>query len=64
MFPDIGTGTWCALFGFSRQAYYKHTERSDFAVQCIREMILQSVRSIREKMPRIGSRKLFLMIQK
>lgn len=64
MFPDVGTGTWCALFGFSRQAYYKHTDRSDFAVQCIREMILQSVRSIREKMPRIGSRKLFLMIQK
>jgi hypothetical protein len=54
----------CALLGYSRQTYYKHVDKPDFNVQALYELILQKVREYREQMPRIGSRKLYALIQK
>ena len=54
----------CALFGYSRQTYYKHVDKPDFNVQALYELILQRVREYRKQMPRIGSRKLYALIRK
>lgn len=53
----------CALFGYSRQAYYKHSAVKDFDTEAANELILQSVSQHREMMPRIGSRKLYVLAQ-
>ena len=53
----------CALFGYSRQTYYKHLTVKDFDTEAANELILQSVRQHREMMPRIGSRKLYVLAQ-
>jgi len=50
----------CALFGYCRQAYYKHSTVKDFDTEAANELIVQSVRQHREMMPRIGSRKLYV----
>lgn len=61
-YPDKGLVRLCRLFGLSRQAYYKHNwgvldrNKTD-------EIILKLVRKIREKHPRIGTRKLHQMLQ-
>lgn len=62
VYPKVGLGTLCGLFGYSRQAYYKRQgqeekERMQAAV------IVDEVHRIREKIPRIGGRKLFFMLQ-
>ena len=57
----VNLSTLCELFGKSRQAYYqskqqlykKHSEQS---------IILEAVRRIRKKMPRLGSRKLLVKL--
>ena len=53
----------CALFGYSRQAYYKHSAVKNFDTEAANELILQSVRQHREMMPPIGSRKLYVLAQ-
>ena len=53
----------CTLFGYSRQTYYKHLTVKDFDTEAANELILQSVRQHREMMPRIGSRKLYVLAQ-
>lgn len=53
----------CALFGYSRQAYYKHSAVKDFDTEAANELILQSVRQHREMMSRFGSRKLYVLAQ-
>ena len=61
-YPDIGLVRICRLFGLSRQAYYKHvweiTDRTK-----THEIIIKLVQQIRGTHPRIGTRKLHLMLQ-
>lgn len=64
VYPHFGLGKCCALFGYSRQSYYKHVEENDFAQQALNELIVQSVRIYREQIPRIGSRKLYVLIKR
>jgi len=53
---------FCSLFGYTKQAYYKiHTSRS---VQSVKEQqVKAAVLAIRRQMPRIGTRKLYYMLQ-
>lgn len=63
VYPEIGLETLCRLFGYTRQAYYRRQNR-----QSIRQLhagiILELVYEIRLKIPRIGGKKLFFMLQK
>lgn len=56
-------GNLCGLFGYSRQAYYQYNnkEYEDFAGK---EIILEFVRDKRTISPKIGARKLLVMMQK
>jgi transposase InsO family protein len=56
-------GNLCGLFGYSRQAYYQYNnkEYEDFAGK---EIILEFVRDKRRISPKIGARKLLVMMQK
>ena len=50
----------CRLFGHSRQAYYQ--SKTDYAERHSREVqVIRAVREIRERDPRIGGYKLWLM---
>ncbi len=52
----------CSLFGYSRQAYYKHRKdrtRRHHQLSEVRDMVMR----IRARMPRLGARKLFFLIQ-
>lgn len=52
----------CSLFGYSRQAFYRF--RKDAEQQALQhDLILQKVVSIRKTLNRVGTRKLFFMIQ-
>lgn len=62
VYPEVGLGTWCGLFGKSRQAYYErrwHVERR--ALQ--RGLILDLVRQERKKVPGEGARKLLFVLK-
>lgn len=61
-YPDIGLVRICRLFGLSRQAYYKHGWEVIDRTKT-HEIIIKLVRQIRETHPRIGTRKLHLMLQ-
>ena len=63
IWPRISLDKCCALFGYCRQAYYKHPTVKDFDTEAANELIVQSVRQHREMMPRIGSRKLYVLAQ-
>jgi putative transposase len=52
----------CGLFGISRQAHYQKRER-EVEKQRQQEMILELVRQVRRKHPRMGTRKLLLKMQ-
>jgi len=58
----IGLAKLCAWFGISRQAYYNHNWRG-FEIENKHHLVLSEVKSIREKHPRIGTRKLFYLLQ-
>lgn len=52
----------CSLFGYSRQAFYRFRQAAEKeALQ--HDLILQKVLSIRKTLKRIGTRKLFFMMQ-
>jgi putative transposase len=58
----MGVAGVCRLLGFSRQAYYKHKTDRLYRQQellQVRDLVMR----IRGKMPRIGTRKLFFLIQ-
>jgi len=58
---NTGLGVLCQLFGKTRQAYYKRENHQE--KQSIKEgIVLDFVRLIREKIPRIGGRKLHYML--
>lgn len=58
---DVGLGLLCELFGKTRQAYYK---RENYQERKAIEsgIVLDLVAKVREKIPRIGSRKLHHML--
>ena len=58
----INIGTLCKWFGVSRQAYYKHERKlTEEVFQC--EIVLEEVKSIRQRHPRLGARKLQEMLR-
>jgi transposase InsO family protein len=52
----------CWLFGISRQAYYKHFDRTE-QKQKEEAMVIELVDQIRKIHPRIGGRKLYYLLQ-
>ncbi|MHA6250292.1 IS3 family transposase [Pontibacter sp. CAU 1760] len=52
----------CRLFGYTRQAYYKSQHRSRH-LQTRQEQVLALVLGLRLKMPRLGTRKLYYLLQ-
>jgi putative transposase len=59
--PAIGLERLCTLFGKTRQAYYDHYWRqSDDQLQ--EALIVELVRSVRQRLPRLGARKLLLVL--
>lgn len=62
MYPAIGIGVICSLFGKSRQAWYESQERSTHE-ELAGIIALKLVREIRQEMPRIGTQKLHHMLQ-
>lgn len=61
-FPRIAFATLCGWFGISRQAYYQNNWETITSAK-VDEMILLQVRQIRKSHPRIGTRKLYNMLQ-
>jgi putative transposase len=63
MYPKIGTGNICSLFGKSRQAWYDIQQRTAHG-RLEETFVLKLVEEIRREMPRIGTQKLHHMLQK
>ncbi len=61
MYPGIGLSRWCKLFGYSRQAFYQQ-RWSDNDKNMEEQIVLKLVYSIRSEQPRIGVRKLQVML--
>lgn len=61
MFPTESMETLCALFGKTRQAFYKWRP-SDFAQAAIEDVIIEEVQKIRETAPGIGSTTLYPLL--
>lgn len=59
--PAENVDTLCRLFGYSKQAYYKHCS-SRHQEACKESILLDIVEEIRSQMPRTGGRKLHLML--
>jgi transposase InsO family protein len=61
-FPHIGLARLCGWFGISRQAYYQHGwDTLSTAVED--EMIITQVKQIRSRHRRMGTRKLYELLQ-
>lgn len=60
--PNIGLSRLCRLFGVTRQAYYQSFYREEF-VGTEQELVLKEVLSIRKNHPRIGTRKLYVILE-
>ena len=60
--PKIGLSKLCWLFGVTRQAYYQSFYREEF-VGIEQELVIKEVISIRKNHPRIGTRKLYNMLE-
>jgi len=60
--PNLGLSKICRLFGVTRQAYYQSFYRDEF-VEIEQELVIKEVISIRENHPRIGTRKLYIMME-
>lgn len=50
------------MFGYSRQAFYKH-QRTQFATLSKTQLIIEQVLHIRKQQPKCGGRKLLIMLQ-
>lgn len=62
MYPGIGLSRWCKLFGYSRQAFYQQLwSQNDKNME--EQIIVKLVYSIRSEQPRIGVRKLQIMLE-
>ena len=60
--PKVGLSRLCWLFGVTRQAYYQSFYREEY-VGIEQELVLKEVLSIRKNHPRIGTRKLYVMLE-
>lgn len=60
--PKIGLSRLCWLFGVTRQAYYQSFHREAF-VEIEQELVLKEVIKIRKHHPRMGTRKLYIMLE-
>lgn len=60
--PKIGLSKLCWLFGVTRQAYYQSFYRAEFQ-EIEQALVLKEVISIRNNHPRIGTRKLYIMLE-
>ena len=61
-YPRIGLAKLCGWFGISRQAYYQHSWTAMTTI-FEEDSVIKQVRAIRNKHPRIGTRKLYVMLQ-
>jgi len=59
---QIGLAKICRLFGVTRQAYY-HNLYQTIDVELEHELVIQEVLKIRHQHPRIGTRKLYVMLE-
>jgi putative transposase len=57
----IGLATICRLFGVTRQAYYQHLDRR-IDLETEHELVIKEVLQIRRQHPRIGIRKVYVML--
>jgi len=62
IFPHIALAKLCGWFGITRQAYYGHAWKA-LEVRQEYHVIINAVEEIRERHPRIGTRKLYAMLQ-
>ena len=62
MYPQMGIGVICSLFGKSRQGWYDAQER-DAHGMLQETFVLKLVEEIRREMPRIGTQKLHFMLE-
>ena len=60
--PNLGLSKICRLFGVTRQAYYQYFERN-IDTELEHELIIAEVLKIRRQNPRIGTRKLYVMLE-
>ena len=60
-YPHIGLSRFCRLLGITRQAYYKHFWYQD-SQNVEHELVLQQVRLIRQYHRRMGTRKLYELL--
>lgn len=61
MFPTHSMETLCALFGKTRQAFYKWRP-SDFSENAMEDILIDEVRKIRDTAPGIGSSTLYRLL--
>ena len=61
-FPKVGIAVLCRLFGKTRHAYYDSLWRKESSL-VKEDVILQEVINIRKDLPRLGTRKLYFVIQ-
>ena len=57
-YPPVAMRFWCALFGYSRQHYYKSQQQA-YQRQAAAAIVLELVREYRQGLPRTGTRKLY-----
>lgn len=61
-YQNIALTRICRLFGITRQAYYGHLHRRiDTSLE--QELVIKQVLQIRKQHPRIGTRKLYIMLE-
>lgn len=61
-FSHIGLAKLCGWFGISRQAYYQN-HREAITTTLEEDLVIQRVKEIRVKHPRMGTRKLYEMLR-
>jgi transposase InsO family protein len=60
--PNVGLSKICWLFGITRQAYYQYLYQAlDSSIE--EELIIKEVLAIRKLHPRIGARKIYIMLE-
>lgn len=61
-FQHIGLARLCGWFGLSRQACYQHN-KAEISTSIAEDFIIRQVTQIRKSHPRMGARKLYVMLE-
>src|SRR5258708_31608678 len=61
-YPRAGLSHICRLFGITRQAYYQHSWESE-SLETAHLLILKEVKHIRQNHKRMGTRKLYELLE-